>query len=123
MPFRVRAKLQGNRFVGTARSRAKVACEMDVSAAALLTLQYDLTLAVDARGRVTGTGTATACREAIPVIATGLTKSNSSTLRVTGGDTTFTGAGKSKEGGFSARWKARAFGAATKGENLSIQVE
>ena len=96
---------------------------MDLSATAPLTLQYDLTLAVDARGKVTGSGTATACREAIPVPASGSTRPRRTTLRITGGDTTFVGNGPSREAGFAAAWKARAFGAAMKGENLSIQAQ
>jgi hypothetical protein len=117
----ITAVLVGDKFVGTARTRAgRQRCTLDVSSTAALKARFDLTLTVSAAGRVTGTGTMTACRTNVPITASGSSKTSRSTLNLKGRSVLWKSSGASIEGGFTARWSAKSFGAVVGGRNLTI---
>ena len=59
----------------------------------------------------------------LPITVSGLSTGKRSTLRITGEKTTWIGDGPPTDKGFIAKWTARGFGAAMKGENLFVQAE
>ena len=124
IPSLVDAQLTGGQIVGTATtSNGAAACTMDVSAAAQLIVTFDLTLTVDAKGVVTGTGTASNGGVVVPVNVTGSSGVDTCTLLATGvsiPDFVWTGTGKPTFTGFTAAYTAHGFGVSTTGSGVVV---
>jgi hypothetical protein len=120
----VKTKLVGTAFTGTAKlSKAKGPARIDLDGVAPTLLDYTLALVVDAKGKVTGTGTAKTDVADIAVTVNGKTDDDSAKLTIKGGKTMFEGSGPTSATGFTAKWKAQSFGALIKGEGLPVTLQ
>jgi len=124
IPSQIKAELQANLFVGTATtSMGTVPCSMDVSGVTPLRVTFDLTITVDAQGKVTGTGTASSCNVQVSVNVTGSNGPDKCSLRATGVDLpdfVWEGTGKPTYTGFTAAWAATGFGVSRKGDRIVV---
>jgi hypothetical protein len=117
----VKATLTGTTFNGTVKlGNAKAPARIDLAGVASATLDYTLALTVDAKGKITGTGTAKTDVADIAVTVNGKTDDDSAKLTIKGGKTMFEGNGPTSATGFTAKWKAQSFGALIKGEGLAV---
>ena len=119
---KIQSTLQGAHFLGKATLKSGTSpCDLDISATSLLILAFDAQLTVDARGKVTGTGTVSTCGAQIPVTFHGSSTAKVCTLsaRASSG-LTWQGKGVPTDTGFTASWSAHAFGVSRKGQNLAI---
>jgi hypothetical protein len=123
-PSQIQAQLQANLFVGTATtSKGTVPCSMDVSAVAPLTVTFDLSVAINSQGEMTGTGTASSCNVQVPVNVSGSNGPDKITLRTTGidlPDFVWEGSGTPTYAGFTAAYTAKGFGVSKTGDGVVI---
>jgi hypothetical protein len=124
---RIRTTLDGPRISGTATTDTGTSeCDLDPIGVEPLVVTFDLNIAVNNSGIVTGTGTANGGGVQVPVTVTGGNSPTKSLLRVTGVNLpTFIwqGSGSPASAGFTAVWTAHGFGVTRAGHNLSISPQ
>ena len=120
----IQSELHAGQFTGTATTHnGTVAATLDVSSAGPLVVSFDLDIAVDTNGKVTGSGTATSCNVTVPVQVSGTTASDKSSLHVVGANNAnfvWDGSGKPNYTGFAADYTASGFGVTAAGTSLMV---
>jgi hypothetical protein len=124
-PLRMTGQLFGTNFIGLVKTgRSGVPWRLDTSFFNPLLVTFDVTLSVDARGRVTGTGTASGCNTNFPITVTGSSKPTKCSIVIRGPKGfRWTAKGPSIEDGFMAQWQAKGFGSTLKGKGLAIRPQ
>lgn len=115
-------RLHGRMLTGTSKgSKGSVPANIDVSTTGPLDVTFDLNITVSDRGVITGTGTATACRQILPVTVKGSNRAKLTTLAVVGPKRfAWRGSGRPTDNGFTASWTGNGFGSVARGKGLSI---
>lgn len=124
--FSMKAVLKGGVFIGTATMRGKrTAARLEVTGVGPIRAIYEVTLASAGSGAVTGTGTVTVARTAVPVTAKGRVAKGKGTLALTGGKTFLRTSTGALEGvNFTAaKWTAQGFGALLAGRHFTLVSE
>lgn len=124
-PLRLNATFSGASLMGTSNGgRRQPALTgpfvVDISDAAPIAADATLDLSIDARGKVTGTGTVVICGASTTVTAKGRSANGKATLSLKSTALTFAAHGPSSVEGFTVDWTGRLAGAAAKGRGLLI---
>jgi hypothetical protein len=125
VPSDITGTLQGSKFLGAGTTnKGTVPCTLDVSTAVPFTVTYDVTLSVNDKGQVSGSGSAMSCAEVIPVTVTGTSDAVSCSLHVAApslAQFTWDGSGSSTYTGFVADWSAHGFGLSRSGKGVVVE--
>jgi hypothetical protein len=123
-PFSANCVLRGSLFTGTIKLHGrKLPAALDVLGAGAISATYELTLASDPKGKITGTGTVTAGRQTAPLAVRGSSSARRVTLTARGSRTVWQGRGAPPQfESFEVDWGARGFGAAARGRALVVNA-